>query len=451
MIRPKNSPRYKIPLDMSVSGATAPNGHPYVGVSSSGKTAWLPRSAFTASGSEALKILNAANIPMLTKEWAQCKAKVAALTAYPIKTLIDRPGWNGEHFALADGTVISPQDADQAVVLFPVNEQKCASAGSISAWRQATSFLEHQPVATFVMLAAFVGPFLRLTNQIMNQGFEIAGPRGIGKSTVQRFAAAVCGPADNPLGLNYWVTADATINALERIMAGHADMPLIMDELNLYAAGENVALRARKFNELVFKLSNGSEKMRYGAGDPQRSRFVFIASSNEPLEQLLLGHQLAGAEAAFDRLLTIPIGSDRPLGIFDHVPLRFASSGELAEHLNHASRKCYGVAIRQLLRLLVDDLAKDPDDVAKQLQNSINSFRKKVGVDPNNGSETRVADAFGLVYAAGEFALRYRAISRKINPLKAALTCYELNRVARSKPDNPVSVVRTFGAKWGAD
>lgn len=433
---PKSSSPYTIPQDVAVSGATAPNGKPYICVTSSGQTAWLPRSAFTGSGSEALKILNAANIPLLTSEWAQCRTKVAALTSYPFKTLIDRPGWNGEHFALPDGTVFSPRTTDEAVVLFPVNEQKCATAGSIYAWRVTTSLLKNQSVATFVLLAAYAGPFLALTNQIMNQGFEIAGPRGVGKSTVQRFAAAVCGPADNPLGLNYWVTADATINALERIMADHADMPLIMDEFNLYAAGENVAARARKFNELVFKLSNGSEKMRFGASNPQRSRFVFIASTNEPLEQLLLGHQLAGAEAAFDRLLTIPIGSDRPFGVFDSVPDKFVTSGQFAEHLNQAARKSYGIGIRHLLKHLVADLAKDPADVAQKLKESISYFRRQVGVDLNNGSETRVADAFGLVYAAGKFALRYKAISKHLDPLEATLACYRLNQTARSKPQD---------------
>jgi hypothetical protein len=420
MTNPENSSPYEAPLEVTVSGATAPDGKPYICITSSGRYVWIPRSAFTGSGSEALKKLNAANIPLLASEWAECRAKVAALTTYPFKALIARPGWNGTHFALPDGTVFSPQAADDAVVMFAINKQKCAAAGTVSAWRGTTSLLKDQPVATFVMLTAFVGPFLALTDQVMNQGFEIVGSRGIGKSTMQRVAAAVCGPADNPLGPNYWVTADVTINALERLMAGHADMPLIIDELNLYAAGDSVPARARKFSELVFKLANGSEKMRFGASDPQRSRFIFIASTNESLEQLLLGHPIAGADAAFDRLLTIPIASDRAFGIFDCLPPGCTSSGELADRLNQATRKYFGVGIRHLLKSLVAERAIDPDVVAERLRASILFFRKKVGVNRNDGSETRVADAFGLVYAAGKMALRYKAVSPKINPLKAA-------------------------------
>lgn len=171
---------YSPPIDIAIEGATAPCGTPFVRVSASGREAWVSRSAFTGAGGEALRLLRAANIPLLPNEWAQCKDKVAKLISYPARALIDRPGWNARYFALPDGTVFSPRDeeAQAPVVLFQPDPQKCAAAGTVVEWEAITSLLRDHPIATFVLFAAFVGPFLSATDQIMNQGFELAGSGG---------------------------------------------------------------------------------------------------------------------------------------------------------------------------------------------------------------------------------------------------------------------------------
>lgn len=448
----RNSDGYQPPVDIHVSGATAPNGKPYVRIAASKRNAWIAREAFTSAGTEALRVLKAANIPMLPHEWKQCRAKVAELKNFPPKVLIDRPGWNGPHFALADGTVFSASTEEAPVVLFHMDSQKCAAAGSIVKWRGITRTLRDQPVAAFVVLAAYAGPFLSLTKQVLNLGFELAGPGGVGKSTIQRVAAAVCGPADSPLGRNYWITANATINGLEGVMAQHNDMPLIIEESNLFAAADRYGARAAKLNELVFKLADGTEKLRFNSDQPQRSRFVFITSTNELLAQLLIGYREAVTDAATDRLLTIPIDTSRPYGIFDCLPKGWANSGDLADHFNVGVRKCHGVGIRKLLQHLVRALAERPEWVSESINGHMIDFRMQVGVDQNDGSETRVADAFGLVYAAGMFAVQVGAVSRRIDPLKAALACYELNRKSRAKPPSHLAQLRKladdFDTQW---
>jgi hypothetical protein len=207
--------------------------------------------------------------------------------------------------------------------------------------------------------------------------------------------------------------------------------------------------RAARFNDLVFRLADGTEKRRYSSGDPQRSRFVFLTSTNEPLAQVLMSYRVTVSEAAADRLLTIPIDPARPYGIFDTLPKGYGNSRELADHLSQAMRKCYGVSIRRFLGHLVEEEANDPAAVRERLQSSIARFRREVGVDENDGSETRVADACGKVYAAGEFVVRYKAASRHLDPLGAALRCYELNKASRAKPPSFVKQLRTL-ADWGA-
>ena len=337
---------------------------------------------------------------------------------------------------------------NKPVVRFRRDVQKCAALGSILYWRKTTSLLRHQPVATFVLGTAYVGPFLSLTNQVTNQGFELVGDPGVGKSTMQRVAAAVCGPADSPLGQNYWITANATINGLDRVMAEHNDLTLIIEESNLFALADHAGLRGRKLNELVFRLGDGTEKLRFHTNSPSRSRFNFLTSTNEALADLLLNMRAAVADAASDRLLTIPIGPGRRYGIFDCLPEGYATSGALADELTSRIRKCHGVGIRKLLTGLTRDMAERPDWVRERLNEHIASFRKRVGVDGTDGSETRVADACGTVYAALMFAVSYGAISRHIKPLKAALEAYWLIQTTRAKPPEALELLLKMARCW---
>ncbi len=247
---------------------------------------------------------------------------------------------------------------------------------SITRWRDLTALLSDQPLATFVLLIGYVGPFLSFTSQVMNQGFELAGPGGAGKSTIQRLAAAVSGPADHPSGVNYWITANATRNGLETVMAQHNDMALIIDESNLFAAGEYSAKRAEQFNALVFSLSDGTAKRRFTSSEPQRSRFIFLTSTNEPLAQVLSGLRVAVAEAAADRLLTLPIDGTRdPTGFLTACLRDGPNMRAFADHLNQGIRQCYGVGLRRVLRSLTIEAASDPEAIARELRASMESLQ----------------------------------------------------------------------------
>lgn len=442
MHRLKVPAAYQVPTVIDVQGATAPDGRPYVRIAASGKRAWLARAAFAGSGQEALSQLKTFGIPLLPGEWTRAKKLVAALTDFPIRALISHLGWSGSHFALADGSVFSPLKSEGSVVLFPPDKQRVKKAGSMQAWRDLTAELHGQHVATFGLMTAFAGPLIALSGYYSNVGFEIAGPGGTGKSTILRLAAAVCGPVDNAEGLNYWMTANATMNGFERVLTEHQDMSLIIDETNLFAAADNVALRAAKFNELIFKLADGTEKRRHHSPTPARSRFIFLTSTNEPLAQLLEGYRVHVADAAADRLLTIPIDAQREFGIFDWLPKKWPDAAALADFISTEVCKTYGVGIRRFLQRLVQERNADPVALQTRIRDAMDEFRSKIGVDKNNGSETRVADSFGLVMAAGVLAVKYGAISKELDPVAAAMQCYILNRNIKYKVIDRVKKLR---------
>lgn len=133
---------------------------------------------------------------------------------------------------------------------------------------------------------------------IVAPGRAGAGPKGVGKSTLQRLAAAVVGGGVEQPGRNYWISANTTSNGLEAAFPEHDDLPMILEELNLFAAGETERNRATKIDELVFRLSDGSTKARFGSNAQRSYRFVYIASTNEPLAHVLLGYRRQVSEAA---------------------------------------------------------------------------------------------------------------------------------------------------------
>lgn len=418
---------------ITVRGATAPSGSPYLHLTACGASAWLHRGLFRRGGGAAEEALASRNIVLLGNEWATCKAKALKVRDFPPRPLIEHPGWGVGCFALPDGSVIAARDRSKGkhVVLFTPTKGRCRAKSTIDHWLQHVAApLSGQQLAKFIVMVMFSAPLLRLVNRAGNFGFELVGPKGVGKSTLQFLASSVAGPALSRSGVNYWRSANATAAGLEGVMAEHADMPIVIEETNLFAAGESDRNRAAKLNELVFRLADGSVKARYQDHGQKRFRFTYITSTNEPLEQILGGHRAAVSDAAADRLLTLPVGGGRPHGIFDVVPKAYADAAEYAAALTHEASLYYGTAMRIFLKGLVAARAADAKALKWTIDRLLAKFRKAVGADTNSGSEIRVVDAFGLVYAAGVLAKRYGALPSKWNCLKAARAAYELNRSA---------------------
>jgi hypothetical protein len=88
-----------------------------------------------------------------------------------------------------------------------------------------------------------------------------------------------------------------TIKSLESTMARHAYMPMFLEEAALYAGGSNVGSRAKAFAELIFKLSSGSAKARFGDIGQPTERFVYSMTTNSPVA-VVLGSQPGTAHGA---------------------------------------------------------------------------------------------------------------------------------------------------------
>lgn len=432
----------------AVTGATAPSGTPYIHIKWADRSEWLQRGTFRSGGHTAQDSLIARNIVLLGKEWSDLARKALRVSEFPVRPLVEQPGWGNTSFALPNGTVIGPSSRkSKPVVLFTPVRGRCRARGTIDDWlRDVAEPLSDQLLAMFVVMTMFAAPLLRIVNRSSNFGFELSGAKGVGKSTLQFLAASVAGPALSPSGLNYWRSANATAAGLEGVISEHADLPLVIEETNLFAAGETERNRAAKFNEFVFRLADGTVKARHRDHGQPRFRFIYVTSTNEPLDQILEGRGSAVSQAAADRLLTLPIGPERPHGVFDFVPEGHSDAAALARALSRGASLHFGTAMRTFLQGLVDARYADAMALRSRIESFQSKFRKAIGADLDSGSATRVADAFGLVYAAGKLAKRYGALPDTWNCLKAARAAYEINRAmvtAESYRERVVSLAQS--------
>ena len=338
-------------------------------------------------------------------------------------------GWNGaKFFVLPDMTVVQA-DGDPVPVEDLIELQRNIEKGDGKAWmREVMKPLVGQRIPTFAMCFSFMPPLLALSSRSTNVMFEIVSKPATGKTSTQQFVASVWGSPSRNAGSPYIKAMDSTVNGFEQMMAAHSDLPLVLDEANLFVSDMSVKARADFFRAIAFKLFSGAVKERYGA--PARKggyRLGVLISTNDPLSEVLQQNSQA-ADAAKERLLTVPIANDREFGVFDRLPEGFSSSGELVTTLTKAADENFGHAGRRFIERLVEARHADEEGLKKIIADYVSAFREKVGANPNDGSENRISEAFGLVYASGELAKKYQCLPKAMDCLEAVSFAYQLNR-----------------------
>jgi len=420
---------------VAVIGATDPGGKPWVKMSAceGGASVWIPFDDLSDAAAPAKLRMRAAGLHLFTDSLGKAIDAARSVGFFPPLPLIELPGWSGQHFALRSGEVFSPNSEEEAVVLFKPDSATCTTKGSEKWLDEVKRLGRKQRLVTFSLMLPFAGPLLGLSRVRENIGFELSGPKGVGKSTLQHLATSVVGPALEPAGKNYWISANTTMNALEAEMGGHSDSIMIIEEMSVMHAGDSDKVRANRLREFIFRMAAGTAKGRYQEAKQPPSRFIWLTSTNEPLAVLLNKHGGGdAAEAASDRLLAIPVAKKRKHGVFESpLPKGCQNGEEAARAIDNLAAEHYGLAFRQFLKQLVKQRAMDEGALKADIEALILTFREAVGVDGNVGSDARVADAFGLVYAAGVLAQRFGALPKKLDCLAAASKCHSINRKSR--------------------
>lgn len=412
---------------ITTSYYTAESGTEYVEVQRNGKSVILKWEDFHAGGRAALEILRARGMPIIgMKNCSALVEKVANADDFVPYPIIENVGWNGGNFASPCGRISSPTDGQTPKIAITPMRNKCSRGGSLSRWRKRVAKpIRGQSILQFCVLLMFAAPLLRLTGVFDNFGFEIIGKKATGKSSALRLASSVAGGSGRGPEGHYYVHFDTTLNALEDAMVVHSDLTLLLDEANLFGMGQTARALATIFKDVAFKLGGGTTRARLGS-EGYETRLLFLSTSNEPLAALI-GEHTEGAKAAADRLITIPIAEEREHGVLDYVPEDYSSPGEFIDAILAAASADYGQALPQFLDRLVNDRALDEQALRTCIAEYVAEFRDEAAVDPNDGSARRVADAFGLVFAAGRLAERYHVIPKRFGCGTAVLACYRLH------------------------
>lgn len=409
---------------VAVRAFTDARGCQWVEVEYKSKSALLEYRAF-ASDRGAIWSTLASRGPTIVSKAVKASViqQVEDLEAFPHRLIFDRPGWHQGQFVNASGKVFAPACAEKGAVAFTPNTVKCGRKGNAASWtREVAQHLVGHPIPSFFLMLCFAAPMLDLAGRQENIGAELAGEGGKGKSTTQRLMASTVGPAMEK-DRGYITSFFMTPAALEQSMRWHSDMPFIIDEANLFGSGDGGRANNQKMQDFSFQMSGGFTKGRFDSAQQEGFRFIYVTSANEPFCELLSRAHRDVANAATDRLMTITI-PEGDAGVFGSLPSGYDSYRQFTLMLEEAMSRQYGTAMPKFLKALVSQRDKDDAKLKARIRQHIDTFKREVGVNENNGSDVRVAEAFGLAYAAGEFARHFRILPADFDCLGAAVHCY---------------------------
>ncbi|WP_196815094.1 DUF927 domain-containing protein [Mesorhizobium sp. L103C119B0] len=402
--RPRPKPSRFVHPPVKAEVAVDQNGNKWVRVWLGGRTAYAPleklitdQKHFWADLYKRGLIIAAASTRHAIVSQIQNSTNVEQVYA------VDRTGWHGHAYVRGEQDIPDKLELKPVVGALPASVRQWSTAGSFLDWKtEVRRLCSDQPLAIFALGCAFASMLLPFATRIMdNPGFELVGPSSRGKSTLAKVSVAIFGSKKD-----WWRSWQTTLNALEEPMSASCDAILVLDELNHALGAKNVPID--EVEKAVFKLAEGADKARLGAGVPRSSRFIFLSTSNQPIRDLLARTAAERAQAVGVRMSTVTV--DREFGCFDSLPAGCADSAKAIDQLQSLAMTHYGWAGNAFLARLQQLSQSRPDLLETRIKRRMDDFNRRAGVDPNNGEASRVADKFALVYAAASLAVRWKIL-----------------------------------------
>ncbi|MFA7263012.1 MAG: DUF927 domain-containing protein [Caulobacter sp.] len=432
---------------ITTDGVTDQLGIQWLRLQQNSTLAWL-RVADLHDGSPGRRLAELGIVMPPGKAVREFIDRVGDITDWPKQYLATRPGWHRSQFALGDGSILAPKGENPHCVAFHPDHAKWGFRGTLEGWRTAVAApLAKQPLPAFAIMLAFAPPLLNILPRRTNFGVEFVGLKGLGKSTLQQLVSSVWAGPGTSSDAKFWETWLATAEGLETVGERHRDCLLVLDEATLFEGAATKAARAKAVQNIVFRLGEGAGKARFGGERPEVSQLIYLSSSNEPIASVLGGGHGASADAAEDRLLTLPADAGSGFGVYSTLPDGVVSGSAFASQLTHAVDGQYGTAIRAFLAKLVQRRSDDQEGLTKELEGHMAHFRKRAQIDPNDGSMVRVANSFGVAYAAGRLAKGWGILPKNWRCADTALTCFQRHLAAKTMRSGNVTDRLTAYAK----
>lgn len=402
--------------DLRIEGCRSRSDTRYYFVTKDGAHAFVPAHIANSDLRQFCRIL--ANRGILVppgRQFRELQDMVSREQEFSPRNLVDGYGWHSDCFVLASGEVIA--HAGQAPeVAVPLTPGKCAMSGSLRQWKHHVAApLAGQPLLQAPMLAAFASPLLAIYDRSLPLTFELFGAASANLELATMVVSSVCGsPARNG---GYGTDFGAGVDDPADVFSRHADLPLVFTAADMFAASVPPKRLAEGYVSVICRTS--------GTASAAASSFALL-TTKEPLVVAFGDGPLADMAQIHQVVLTV--GQDRQYGIFDRLPKGFESAQDAAAALDTAARRYHGTAIRSYLEQLVAARFTSEGALRKLIVDNVLRFRAAANVDLNDQAEVRVADAFGLLFAAGRLAQRYEVLPANWRIGPSLMRCYREHR-----------------------
>lgn len=402
--------------DLRIESCRSRLGMRYYFVTKDGSQAFVPAHIANADLRQFCRILASRGILVAPgRQFRELQDMVSREQEFSPRNLVDGYGWHSDCFVLASGEVIA--HAGQAPeVAMPLTPGKCAMSGSLRQWKHHVAApLAGQPLLQVAMLAAFASPLLAIYDRSLPLTFELFGAASSNLELATMVVSSVCGsPARNG---GYGTDFRAGVDDPAHVFSYHADMPLVFTAADMFAASVPPKRLAEGYVSVICRTS--------GTASAGASSFALL-TTREPLVVAFGDGPLADMAQVHQVVLTV--GPDRQYGIFDRLPKGFESAQDAAAALDTAARRYHGTAIRSYLEQLVAARFTSEGALRKLIADRVLRFRTAANVDLNDQAEVRVADAFGLLFAAGRLAQQYGVLPDSWRIGATLIRCYRNNR-----------------------
>ncbi|OYU19153.1 MAG: hypothetical protein CFE34_06705 [Rhodobacteraceae bacterium PARR1] len=311
----------------------------------------------------------------------------------PRAVRLHRQGWASPQvraFMFPDGMIIGADPNDTAHQFVGRVARSDFAPVAASACLAMRPLVRGNAMAITAICAGLAGPILGLFNA-NGFGLHLAGPSGIGKSTLGKLAQSVWSTA--PLA-----TGEATSAAvLATLVRGHHGL-VVIDEL-----------RPKKGQaEVAYSMGNGNGRGRTnGQGDliePTHTVGIVLTTGEISAADAISGSGDQVHDGQMVRHITLPLVGF-PHGIFD-VLNGFASFEDLAAAISEAGLRHGG----SMARRFITQLCRWEGDISKDLKamiarNHHELISQLVTSDwPTDPKAKRVLRNFAVLQAAGELA-----------------------------------------------
>lgn len=317
-------------------------------------------------------------------------AKLDAEVTKPTGVIATATGWHQNSFVLPSGDVVGEDD-----ILVPADfrsSQVERSAGTLDDWKASVARISGRSrFARFAILHALAAPLFRWGGLQEGAIFHFWGPSSTGKTTV---ISAGCSVTGSDKLLMSWA---ATARALEERAAANNGIQFVLDDTDRL-----VNDRGKMLKKVIHELTSGRGRAYSRVVVGQLPELWYdlwgISSGSSSIEDQLRQANYARQDSDLARIIDIGVPT-RELGGIWPVELPADERASRTEKLRKASREYYG----SLFELWIRQVVESQDSLTDKVKASVDEFVADNCRD-EDGLERRIAQKFGLVYAAGKLA-----------------------------------------------